>query len=195
MWGMNHFWHKLRILQAASQEYDCVLWTDFDVRQIKLLPDTFWNELSCGPCLRAPLYVLRMVYHWWTAWWRTEPSLRHLKTRDKSIAGTKTIEGERGRLAARLMPGGAYVYLRGKETADTLMQIRHEFPLFSDQCVMAVYLDRLYDGWMGAADYFHSRHNTVGYYHKVCLFPPTPDETVWQCGPIGDLPDEKYLSC
>ena len=165
-WGVNYWRHKALIMQAALNEFDEILWTDFDVRQQQPLPDNFWEELGSGPELRAPLAIQRSSRH--GAFWRT-----------------KSIPGRRGILAARIVPGGGYIYMRGRDIADQFLSIHEQRPQWNGQPCMSLLLDRMYDGWMGVEKYVANGHEVSGYYYPGSLFVPEPNDIIWLCGRPG----------
>ena len=182
-WGVNYWRHKALIMQAALDEFDEILWTDFDVQQQQPLPDNFWTELGSGPVLRAPLAVQRSSHH--GAWWRNASS-------GQTLPGIVPIPGKRGRLAARIVPGGGYVYMRGRDIADRFLAIHEEFPQWNGQPCMSLLIDRMYGGWPGVDRYVAKGHEVQGYYYPGSLFVPEPNDIIWQCGrPGGRL---RYLA-
>lgn len=47
--------NKLKIIELALDSYEHVLWTDFDIIQLKPIPRDFWDRFVNGPPLRSKL--------------------------------------------------------------------------------------------------------------------------------------------
>ena len=181
-WGVNYWRHKAMILQAALRDFDEVLWTDFDVRQQQPLPNNFWEELSSGPELRAPLAIQRSSHN--GAWWRNTDFV----CTQCLPPGTVPIPGKQGKLAARVVPAGGYIYMRGRDVADKFLAIHEEYDQWSGQPCMALLIDQMYDGWPGVKKYVENGHEVSDYYYPGSLFVPEPNDIIWQCGlPAGRL--------
>ena len=171
IFGMSYWWHKFKILEAALQDFDSVLWIDTDIVQKQSLPDGFFEELNSGADFRASLYVQR---NWsWGAGWRHKHKWK--------VPGLKPVEGDSHR-AAQIVPGCGYLYVRNKEVIKEALEIQLEHPIWLDHQVMACFLDRRHGGWIGEQAYLDLGYHTQGYYYGRQIYRPSEAETIFQAG-------------
>ncbi len=184
MWGMSYWWHKRRILQIAAEEFDHVLWLDFDVRQVKPLPDNFWRIVKKGPPFKSPLQVRKSFRR--SARWRT--------FEDRRMFGIEVIPSENPKMVVRITPGGGCYYIRRKDVADELMAIQEEFPCFSELPILALMVDRMYGKWIGVKEYVRKGHDNIpGYDYVRRIYRPLPEDVVWTCGRKSKKQRNYYL--
>ncbi len=179
-WGVSHWWHKFKIIQAATQEFDHVLWQDFDVHLQQPLPDHFWDELKSGALLRAPLAVQRSGHR--GAWWRI-PVGDHRRKRigpeALQPALTRVVNYEQ----ARVMPATGYFYIRGAEMGEWLMSTQDTHLGWTSQLILALMIDQMYQGWPGIQSYVENKHEVCGYYYGASINRPPAKRTIWMSGP------------
>ena len=174
----SHWMHKDQILCRALKEFDQILWIDWDVHQTKKLPTDFWAELSNGSSFRSSLVVQRTPNK--GAWWRMPNNSVHREV-EWQPNGTSPITNEKKAIwAAKLLPSGGYLYLRGQDTAKLLLETHNEFPTWNGQPTMALAMDRWHGGWIGASGYKKLGYEPRDYFYGFQVYPPT--NTVWQCG-------------
>jgi len=154
--GISHWHQKLRIIEYALRDHDSVLWQDFDVRLIKPLPTDYWDVMESGAKVRALLVV----------------------TRSRSRGARSRWWHE----AARLVPAGGFLYIRGLSTIQEIIAIHKKHPRWDDQAVLAAYTDGLQGGWVDGVHYIRAGHNIEGYFYAAAMYPPAPEDTYWISG-------------
>jgi len=125
--GTHQYTHKTKIFQVATQEFDEVVFLDWDCMAAKPIPDNFWEVLRQKQDMQA---ILR-GYKKKVCKWR------------------KIDRGQR--------PCASFVYLRGKDAANTMWEIQNEGRKnmsLSEEQVMAKYSDNLLGGWQGRKAYW-----------------------------------------
>ncbi|MFA5314301.1 MAG: hypothetical protein WC375_13455 [Methanomassiliicoccales archaeon] len=127
VWDMDtqQFRHKLEVLKAAMEEFDEIMFLDWDQLPIKPLPPTFWETLKKKSDIQA---VLR-IYH------RTKVSWRNTDRRK--------------------IPCGSFLYIGNKSIPSELINIWENQlnKCWSEEVVIAKYIDNLSGGWKGL-DYY-----------------------------------------
>ena len=172
--GYSTWWHKLKIIEAATQEFDHVLWQDFDVRLKKPLPSDFWEELKSGASFRSALTV--QFSGKFGAWWRIPVKQRLVRSLSQPPR-TRVSNTQQ----AQIVPAGGYVYIRGTKVTGRLMALQNQHPTWHDQSLFALYIDQLYRGWKGPQHYVNKGHEVQGYYYSGSLIRPVESETRWLC--------------
>lgn len=126
LWDMDtqQFRHKLEIFKAAMEDFDEIVFLDWDTVQIKPLPKDFWQILKSKGDFQA---ILRM-YHRTKAQWRATDR--------------------------RKIPCASFVYIADKTVPSKLIELweKHDRP-WSEEIVMARYMDEQMGGWKGL-DYY-----------------------------------------
>ena len=120
-WGVNLFRHKLVIWQAALQDYDEIVWLDWDCRPLRTLPTDFWQTVTSRA---AEMQATIRCYRRPKCPWRRGTN-RHW------------------------IPSAAWVYLRGRTIADRLLFCHDLMPRQTEEVAMAAASDLLYGGWRG----------------------------------------------
>jgi hypothetical protein len=130
-WGVSLLYWKFLICQAALQEYDEIVWLDWDEHLEEPLPDDFWDRLRQGPTIQA---TLRQFCNWQAIW--------------------------RAGADRRKIPSAAFVYMRGKEVADELVKSYNDpkHHLWREEQVMGEYIERQLgiEEWKGHL-YYHEQ--------------------------------------
>lgn len=180
-YGCNHWAHKLLILRAALEDHDSVVWMDFDMHQMQdRLPKQFWETLDAGPVIQASLYDQpRWI---WAAGWRY---CRNRKWRVPGTVQHAGTEREQER-AACIVPGCGWLYVRGKDTIEELIDIYHERPRWHDHQIVACWLDRKYGGkWIGVDKYVESGYHTKWFCYGRQVRPPKHSDVYWASGGVA----------
>lgn len=174
-WGVAHWWHKFKILEAACQEFDHVLWQDFDCQLMQKLPPDFWDELKSGASIRAPLTI--QLHGGRGAWWRIPYDERQIESGPQpKLTQTSSYE------QARIVPAGGYIYIRGASMGRQLMTLQNEHLKWNSQPILALFIDQMYQGWPGPARYVRDGHEVRGYFYGASLNRPRWKQTYWMSG-------------
>ena len=174
-WGVSHWWHKFKIIEAATQEFDHVLWQDFDVRLVRSLPPDFWEELKSGAAIRAPLTI--QLHGSRGAWWRIPNDKRSY-----GVGFQPPLTKVCTPTQAKVVPAGGYVYVRGAEMGQRLMDLQNEYVRWNNQPILALLIDQMYDGWPGIQAYMDRGHEVRGYYYGASVNRPRYRATYWISG-------------
>jgi hypothetical protein len=119
--------HKLEFFKAGMEEFDEVIFLDWDVLPIKKIPDNIWDSLGS----KAPLQAILRRYKRNKATWRDA---------DKNI-----------------IPCAAFVYIREKSIANGMIDTWRDMGRpWSEEIVLAKYTDDMDGGWKGM-DYYWNR--------------------------------------
>lgn len=120
--GHRGWLHKPHAWQVAlSQHYDEIVAMDWDTHALKPINEEhIWSGLGQKAGIQACLARYRTVIK---APWRPIAS------------------GQQG-----LVPSAAFVYLRGTEAVDGIMDILEEYPGWSEEMAMAMHIDSRHDG-------------------------------------------------
>ena len=127
LWDMDteQFRHKLEIFNAAMEDYDEIVFLDWDTVPIKQLPLDFWEVLGQKDDFQA---ILRM-YHRTKAQWR---------------------KGDR-----RKIPCASFVYICNKDVPkDLIREWEENRRPWSEEVIMARYTDKRVGGWKGIDTYW-----------------------------------------
>jgi len=126
VWDMEteQFRHKLEVFKYGIKEHDEIVFLDWDTFPVKPLHKKFWKVLG----KKAPIQAVLRMYHRRKAHWRKKDG--------------------------RQVPCASFVYLRKKKIATDLIKMweTHRKP-WSEEIVMARYMDQMMDGWEGMAKY------------------------------------------
>lgn len=141
-WGCNMWRHKLVAIAAALDDCDEVVWLDWDCLALHPLPDGFWERLALG----APVQASLRQYHRIKCPWRST-----------------------GR---RLVPGGAFLYVRGRDTIDELLDLHAENRRWDDETTIARWTDLQQGGWQSCERYVEDGFEPFCYQIRGQVFPP-----------------------
>lgn len=92
IWDMDNqqFRHKIEVLKVGLEDYDEIVFLDWDCQAIKPLPNYFWDVLAKKAPMQAPL----RAYRHWKIHWREGnrlPEASFIYIRDKAI-GPQLVE-------------------------------------------------------------------------------------------------------
>lgn len=170
MWGCSHWWHKLKIWERAIDDYEQFIWLDFDLVQVRELPEDLWPRLASGNQFRACLAVHRT---WgFAAPWRHSASL--IKT-----SGTRLVSGN-SEFAARIMPLGQCIYIRSKQDVLDLLALQEQHRRLYDQQLMALMFDQRNDGYLPPEVWRERGHEMFGLGSSQRLWPEREEEIIWK---------------
>jgi hypothetical protein len=129
LWDMEtqQFRHKLEVFDKAMEEYDEIVFLDWDTYMIKDVPFDFWDQLKKKQKIQA---LLRM-YHRRKALWRKSEK--------------------------RKVPCASFVYFADKNITEELIKYWEKMDCpWSEEIVMAKYLDDINGGWKGTDFYWEN---------------------------------------
>lgn len=141
MWGMNHFYTKWLLLEAALEDFDVVVNVDWDLVQYRHIHPMFWHqqlEKAKDAKFRA---VLGVQPNWsWGAYWRKFPKRR--------------IADEAGHYGAQYVPYFGCMWVRDREFVTQAKELHERYPKLMTQQVAAKVLDELTGRtWIGVDRY------------------------------------------
>lgn len=118
------FRHKLEAFKCGMEQYDEVVFLDWDTFPVKPLPDNFWDIMKCKESFQA---ILRM-YKRRKAFWRKNGG-------------------------QRAIPCASFVYFREKQITQNLISLweQHGRP-WSEEVIMARFVDKTMGNWSGIKD-------------------------------------------
>ena len=149
-WGVSIWRHKLAILHhALTHHADAVVWLDWDCRLVRPLSAGWMEQLHADPPLQAAL--TQYVYP--KCPWRPYDQ--------------------------DLVPCGSWVYCRGLDTAQKLLDWQAAHPEMYDEQAYAAVTDELCGGWTSAAQYRHQGFQPLGVDVHRAVFRPSQEETVF----------------
>jgi len=127
LWDMDtqQFRHKLEVFKAGMEDLDEIIFLDWDCIPIKPVPDYLWETLG----KKAPIQAILRQYFKRKANWR--------------------------KIDMRKVPCASFVYIRDKKIPLELIRIWEELGRpWSEETVMAKYIDDLMGGWKGLDQYW-----------------------------------------
>ncbi|MFA7219298.1 MAG: hypothetical protein WC119_02180 [Synergistaceae bacterium] len=120
VWDMDtkQFRHKLEVLKCGLQEFDEIIFLDWDCMAIRPLPNDMWDKLY----EKEPIQAILRMYHRKKAIWRKNET--------------------------RQIPEASWVYVRGAKIGDDLINAWHDMgEPWSEEIVIAKYIDDRMGGW------------------------------------------------
>jgi len=143
-----NFWrHKLDIFKYAMEDFDEIVFLDWDCRPTKKLPDDFWERMSKKAVFQANLFQYRTKRCLWRKEeWRKTCNGGFVYMADKSIP--QEIINIYDELCKWVDEKRELRKSKGQE-----LRFREKIIIFDDEPAMSKYVDNLTDGWLGA-DYY-----------------------------------------
>jgi hypothetical protein len=137
VWPEDRMWrHKLEAWRAAMEQFDEIVFLDWDVRMVQPISDEFWNQLGRKACLQGCLFQYKNPQApWRESDWRKVPS-------------------------------AAFVYIRGREVVKALIDLWNRSQEWREEICMAAYSDMLVGGWNGVEEYERHFEPTVCRLHR-----------------------------
>lgn len=127
VWDMDtqQFRHKIEAFKCGIEEFDQIVFLDWDCQPEKELPSNFWDVLS----EKEPLQAIIRSYRRKKVFWRNSDW--------------------------RKVPCASFVYIREKKIVYDLIQLWEDMgkPM-SEELVMAKYMDERLGGWKGLDHYW-----------------------------------------
>ena len=119
--------HKIEIIRRALDDFDEVVWLDWDCIPVTDLPPDFWQRLADGQPYKA---CLKMQKHPHCKWRQNREDQRYL-------------------------PSGGFIYIRGADVGDHLIRCWDSLSWYraTDEDAMGKLGDELIGGWKGDREY------------------------------------------
>jgi len=114
--------HKIYLIGAAMQDFDEIVYMDWDTQPFKPIPGNFWDTLRQKDTFQAPLYKYSSI----------------------------KMPHRGNRWASKVLPSGAFIYMADKSIPDKLMKYEHVETLrdrWLDEIYYGAYTDDQYGGW------------------------------------------------
>ena len=122
----NNSWrHKLEIIRVALQEYEKIVWLDWDCYPKASLPNNFWDKISQGMQYKACLKMHKRP----CCNWREDSE------------------------AKRYIPSGSFIYIGDQKFGDRLIDC-YKKTVPTDEHAAAFLADELLGGWKGPHEYY-----------------------------------------
>jgi hypothetical protein len=116
--------HKIDIWRAGLEDFDEIVFLDWDCVPLAPIPDNFWEDMSLGRPIKSPLHMY------------------------KNKRAYTRIDHERKVSAA------TFVYMRGKKMAQGVIEAWEYFNCpFFEELALSKYIDDINGGWKGVDDY------------------------------------------
>jgi len=137
VWDMDNeqFRHKLEVLKVAMEDFDEVVFLDWDTLPVAQLPENFWEKMHEKDSFQSPL----IQYKRRKASWRTF----------------------NGKKDTRKLCSASYIYLRDKELASDFIESWEELDRpWSEEMAISRCIDERNGGWQGVEHYWdhHEPH-------------------------------------
>jgi hypothetical protein len=118
--------HKIELMKIALDDFDEIVWVDWDCVQTRKIPANFWLRMSSGQPFKACLKRQKKP----NCWWRSD------------------------RESMRFLPCTAVTYVRGKDTIKHVVDCWTETKMHAnDEIAFAKMSDNLLGGWKGPEVY------------------------------------------
>ena len=121
---IDQYGHKLKTIEAASNDFDEFIFLDWDCMAVRPLPENFWNSFGGKAAIQAHLRSYSMKQYYILkkgATWRTTDLNKR--------------------------PCASFVYVRGKEAANLIYDTWLEDKQRSDEKTLAMVTDKMMGGW------------------------------------------------
>ena len=115
--------HKIHLLQYAMQDFDRIVYLDWDTQPLQPIPSTFWDDLAKKDDFQAPLY---------------------------KYASVKMAHRGGGKIPTKVLPCGAFLYIADKSIPSELLKFEDVDYLANkwlDEVYYGAWTDDKYDGW------------------------------------------------
>jgi hypothetical protein len=121
----NQYRHKLDILKIALEDYDEIVYIDWDCQAKKPLPDDFWQTMGKKEYCQANLQQYKRKKCFW-----------------------------RGKRDVRKLPNAGFLYITDKSFPDEIIKCWEANPGNSAEPPLARAMDYRSDGWVGTDKYW-----------------------------------------
>jgi len=127
VYGRHAYRHKLEAFCCAMEDFDEIVFLDWDTKPNKELPVDFWENINKKDIFQSSL------------WRYVHPKLKHRKSRAEN----------------KCCPSGGLVYMREKWIPKRLLELHATAPnKWSEEPSFAFFTDELMDGWKGLREYW-----------------------------------------
>ena len=126
VWDMEkeQYRHKMEIWKAGLEDFDSVVFLDWDCIPLKPIPTDFWDVMNQGEPIKTPIYM----YH-----------RKHVNRPPNDN---------------RKVSSASFVYIRGKEHADGMIKLWEESGRpWKEEVILSHYIDILSGEWKGVDNY------------------------------------------
>jgi hypothetical protein len=140
-WDMvkEQYRHKIEIWKAGLQDFDEVVFLDWDCVPCASIPSDFWDVLSGGQKIKTTIF-------------------QYVKKRIFTRVGDE-----------RKLSSSTFVYIRGKEVVDEIIKTWERIGRpWQEEVALSQYIDDLNGGWKGIEDYrikFEQPYHTLFYWY------------------------------
>lgn len=140
-WDMvkEQYRHKIEIWKCGLQEFDEVVFLDWDCVPLAPIPNNFWDVLGKGNKIQATIFMY---------------TLRRVFFRDND---------------ARKVSASTFVYMRGKEIAEDIIKVWEKIGRpWQEEVALSKYIDETNGGWKGIEDYkmkFEPPYHTLFFHY------------------------------
>lgn len=145
----GRYCRKLLSIQHALNTYNEVCHLDFDVVLVRPLPKYFWEHLSDGAPLQAPL-------------------MKHANRKAKWRSGKEP---------QKFWPNAGYVYCNSLAVADRCVHVARENPDWYEEGVIGFVTDELQGGWKGPESYQANGFDPPGIWQLMGVYHPAREDT------------------
>jgi len=129
LYERDYYKHKLDALYAAMQDFDEIVYLDWDTKPKKHVDDGIWEELNKKASFQASLWAYKT------------PKINH---REKKIDN-------------RFSPAGGFVYIRDKAIPKRLLELWEVAPnSWSEEPAFSMLTDEMIGGWQGLKKYWET---------------------------------------
>lgn len=130
IWDMDtqQFRHKLEVFDKAMEDFDEIVFLDWDNIPVKPIPDNFWDVLGQKAAIQSNMCQYKRKKAMW-----------------------------RGRYDTRKLPNAAFVYIRDKAITEGMLETWEELGKpWSEELVMGRHIDKINGGWQGLDHYWEN---------------------------------------
>lgn len=132
----HQYRHKLEIIKMAMEEYDEILYLDWDCIPQKKLPNNYWDILGKKEVFQANL----QIYHCRKCHWRKSD--------------------------IRKVPNGGFIYIRDKSIPSKVIKLWESIGGDNDEPSWAKFTDDYVGGWQGIEKYWELFEPTLCNLHR-----------------------------
>lgn len=149
IWDMDteQFRHKLEVFDKAMEDFDEIVFLDWDTIPVKPIPDNFWEKMEEKASFQSPLIYYRRRKALW-----------------------------RGKTDSRKLSSASFVYLRDKSISEGFIKTWEDMGRpWSEELAMSKHIDKINGGWKGM-DYYWENHEPHWFALPTKYWCYTPDQ-------------------
>jgi len=177
IWDMKTelYRHKLELLKRAMEDYDEIVYLDWDCYQVKPFPNDFWDILRQGDVCQTNLYQYRTKKCLWRDGdWRKTCNGGFIYLSDKSLPD-KFIKNW-DELRIWVLEQQQKRRARGLE-----LRFREKSLIFDDEPAISKFIDNHCGGWPGLEEYWNRFETKVCNLRKKSAFTKEQNATKNAC--------------